>query len=202
MPMEAMEICRSAKVRRETSETKVGVEIDLDGSGVVSIDTQCGFLNHMLTLMGAHGLFDLSIKAEGDVEVDFHHLVEDVGICLGQAVDKALSDRAGIRRFSSVQIPMDEALVSEAIDISGRSHLVYNVPLQREKVGDMDTEIIEEFFMGFVRNARVTLHINLIYGKNTHHIIEAIFKGFGRALAEAVSLDTRRTSIPSTKGVL
>ncbi|MEW5866810.1 MAG: imidazoleglycerol-phosphate dehydratase HisB [Bacillota bacterium] len=191
-----------ASVSRRTSETDISLTLNLDGKGEVSVVTECGFLDHMLTLAGSHGGFDLSLTAQGDTDVDFHHLVEDTGICMGQAVDQALGDRAGIRRFADAMLPMDEALVSAALDVSGRSHLAFNVPVGGDKIGNLDTEVIEEFFAAFVRHARVTLHINLVYGRNTHHIVEAVFKAFGRVLGEAVSLDPGRPGIPSTKGIL
>lgn len=193
---------RIASINRETSETQVNLTINLDGTGQSSVATGSGFLDHMLTLASAHGFFDLSLAAQGDTHVDLHHLVEDVGISMGQAVDQALGDRAGIRRFANVALPMDEALVSAALDISGRSCLVFNVPLEKDKVGELDTEVIEEFFAAFARNARVTLHFNLLYGRNTHHILEAVFKAFGRVLGEAASLDPRRAGVPSTKGII
>lgn len=199
---EAISVSRIAQVSRKTIETDISLTLNLDGKGEVSIATGCGFLDHMLTLASSHGGFDLSLTARGDTDVDFHHLVEDTGICMGQALDQALGDRAGIRRFADAMLPMDEALISAALDVSGRSHLAFNVPVGRDKTGSLDTEVIEEFFAAFARHARVTLHINLVYGRNTHHILEAAFKAFGRVLGEAVSLDPRRSGIPSTKGIL
>ncbi|MCR4424666.1 MAG: imidazoleglycerol-phosphate dehydratase HisB [Firmicutes bacterium] len=193
---------RGARVDRETSETRVGVDLDLEGTGNGVISTGCGFLDHMLVLARSHGMFDLSVSASGDTNVDFHHLAEDVGICLGTAVDRALGDRRGIARYAHVSIPMDEALAVVSLDASGRGFLVYNVPGLRERVGEMDTEVIEEFFAAFARSARVTLHVNLAYGHNTHHILEAVFKAFGRAVSQAASVDPRQTGVPSTKGVL
>ncbi len=193
---------RIAQVSRKTSETDIALTLNLDGKGEVSVVTGCGFLDHMLTLAGSHGGFDLALSAQGDTDVDFHHLVEDTGICMGQALDQALGDRAGIRRFADVMLPMDDALVSAALDLSGRSHLVFNVPVGRDRIGNLDTEAIEEFFVAFARHARVTLHINLVYGRNTHHVFEAAFKAFGRVLRDAVSLDPGRPGVPSTKGIL
>lgn len=194
---------RNYKINRETSETAIDLEFTIDGTGNASMDTGVGFLDHMLTLMTKHGLFDLHVRCKGDLHVDQHHSVEDIGIALGQAFHQALGNKEGITRYAAVTSPMDEALSTISLDISGRSYLVYNVEGLKDKVGHFDTELIEEFFLGFVRHANVTLHINLAYGKNTHHIIESIFKGFGRALDQASENNPRIDGkIPSTKGAL
>ena len=193
---------RTAEINRKTKETDISIKLNLDGTGEVAIDSGVGFLDHMLTLFSRHGFFNLKLKATGDTEVDYHHTVEDIGICLGDAVAKACGDKAGIKRFGNATIPMGESLVSVAIDLCDRSWLVFNVPLQAEKVGDFDVELVEEFFHAFANHSRATLHINLAYGSNTHHIIEAIFKAFGRALDVAVSKDDRIQGVLSTKGTL
>ncbi len=193
----------SAEVTRKTGETDIKLTLKLDGTGRSQIKSGCGFLDHMLTLFAKHGRFDLDLTCQGDVEVDYHHSVEDIGICLGQAFREALGNGAGICRYGSMLLPMDEALVLCAVDISGRACLVYNAEIPTEKVGDFDTELVEEFLNAFVRQAAVTLHIKQLDGKNSHHIIEAIFKAMARALAQAVSQDAARAGeIPSTKGVL
>ncbi|MBE3068880.1 MAG: imidazoleglycerol-phosphate dehydratase HisB [Planctomycetes bacterium] len=193
---------RLADIRRETHETQIELRLNLDGEGRVEVSSPVGFLNHMLDLLGRHALLDLTVRATGDTHVDLHHTVEDVGICLGQAVAQALGDKAGIARFASVAVPMDEALAEVAIDLSGRACLVYNVAFPGERVGEFETGLVEEFLQGFVSNARLTLHVNVPYGTNDHHIAEAIFKGLARALKVAVAHDERATGIPSTKGVL
>ncbi len=193
---------RRAEVTRKTRETEVRLTLDLDGSGKAEIDSPVGFLNHMLELLARHALVDLDVMASGDTQVDLHHTVEDIGICLGQALDKALGDKAGIGRFASVGVPMDEALAEVALDLSGRSYLVYKVAFPGEHVGEFETELVEEFLQGFVTNARLTLHVNVPYGTNDHHVAEAIFKGLARALRAAVSRDPREPGTPSTKGVL
>lgn len=193
---------RRAEVVRETKETRIRLALDLDGSGKAEIDSPVGFLNHMLALLARHSLVDLEVEAAGDTDVDLHHTVEDIGIALGQALEKALGPKAGIVRFASVQVPMDEALAQVAIDLSGRPYLVYNVKFPGEHVGEFETELVEEFLQGFVNNARITLHVNVPYGTNDHHIAEAIFKGLARALKAAVARDPRETGTPSTKGVL
>ena len=193
---------RKHSISRDTAETKIKLTYDVDGSGEGVIKTGVGFLDHMLVLFKGHGLFDLDISCDGDVEVDDHHTTEDIGIALGQAFQTAMGDKAGITRYASVSIPMDEALATVHIDISGRSHLVYRVEGLKDKVGQFDTELVQEFFQGFTNHAGVTLHIQIEYGTNTHHMIESIFKAFARALDKASSLNPRVKGIPSTKGVL
>lgn len=193
---------RQAEIRRETAETKIHLHFSIDGEGKADIDTGVGFLDHMLVLFTAHGLFDLKVICDGDTEVDDHHTTEDIGIALGQAFHEAIGDKKGIHRYASVSIPMDEALATVHLDISGRPHLVYNVTGLKDKVGTFDTELVQEFFQGFTNHARVTLHINLEYGTNTHHMIEAIFKAFARALDYASSINPRIKGVPSTKGLL
>ncbi len=193
---------RQATINRNTAETKIYLTLNLDGGEVV-IDTGCGFLDHMLTLFGRHGRFGLSVKCDGDTEVDYHHTVEDIGICLGIAFAEELGDKRGIKRYADIILPMDETLVMCALDISGRDYLGYAVELPANKVGDFDTELVEEFLRGFVRTAGITLHVRLITGRNTHHIIEGIFKALGRVMAEGCSIDEKyKDEIPSTKGVL
>lgn len=193
---------RRGEVKRRTEETDITVEIDLDGKGDYSIETSIPFLDHMLSLFSKHGLFDLHIKAKGDTSVDFHHTVEDVGICLGDAICRALGDKRGIRRYGHATIPMMEALASVTIDLGGRPYLMYNVNLEREKVGNFDTELIEEFLRALSNTGKMDLHVNLHYGANIHHSIEAIFKALGRAMDEATRIDERVKGIPSTKGRL
>lgn len=193
---------RTANITRKTKETKIKVKLNLDGNGKSSINTSVGFLDHMLTLLTAHGSFDLELKAEGDLYVDQHHTVEDIGICLGQAFTKALGKRQSIRRYAQQFIPMDEALASVVIDLSNRPYLVYNVPKLSERVGDFETQLVHEFFRAFMLNGGVTMHINVYYGNNSHHIIEAIFKGWARAMRHACELEPGVESVPSTKGVL
>jgi len=193
---------RRARVSRATKETQVDLALVLDGTGEASIDTPIGFLNHMLDLFTRHGLVDLTVRASGDTDVDLHHTVEDVGICLGQAMAEALGDKAGIVRFASVAVPMDEALAEVALDISGRAHLEYQVAFPGEHIGEFETELVEEFLQGVVSNARVTLHVRVPCGSNDHHIAEAIFKGLAVAVRRAVARHPRITGTPSTKGVL
>ena len=194
---------RTAEIRRDTAETKILLQLDLDGKGVAKIDTGCGFLDHMLTLLAGHGKLDLTVTCKGDTHVDDHHTVEDVGIALGQAVAKALGDKKGITRYGTVTLPMDEALVMCALDLSGRCGLYGELQLPSRKVGSFDTELVEEFFLAFVRNASATVHFVQLAGHNTHHIIEGAFKAFGRALRAAVKVDPEfANEIPSTKGVL
>ena len=193
---------RKAEVQRKTKETAVVLKLDLDGKGEHSILTGIPFFDHMLSLLAYHSRLDLSLKARGDIAVDAHHTVEDVGICLGDGIRKALGEAKGIRRYGMAMIPMDETLVSVALDFSMRPWLVFQVKLRKSKIGTFDTELVEEFFKALCSHARMTLHINLLYGKNSHHMVEAVFKGFGRALREAVSLDPRSSRVPSTKGVL
>ena len=192
---------RVSEITRNTAETKIQLKLNLDGTGKADIDTGVGFLNHMLTLFAAHGKFDLTVKCAGDVEVDDHHSVEDIGICLGQAFSMALGDKRGITRYGSFLLPMDEALILSAVDISGRSCLSYGLDIPTEKIGTFDTELVEEFFLGFTRNCPMSLHLRQLAGTNSHHIVEGAFKSVGRALKAAVALDGSN-DIPSTKGVL
>ena len=194
---------RTANISRKTAETDVSVALTLEGAGRVAIDTGVGFLDHMLTLLCKHGKFDLDVKCVGDTDVDDHHSVEDIGICMGDALAQALGDCRGITRYADCFLPMDESLVLVAVDISGRGSLTLDLPLPAQKVGTFDTELVEEFLTGFARRAGITLHVRLIAGKNTHHIIEAAFKGIGRVLRRAVAVDPEFASeIPSSKGVL
>ena len=194
---------RVASLARTTSETAIRLSLDLDGSGRSAISTGIGFLDHMLTAFARHGLFDLDVAAEGDLHIDFHHTTEDVGIVLGQALRAALGDKRGIRRFGQCLLPMDEALAEAAIDISGRPFLAWSVPFARPKIGEFDTELVEEFFRAFAFNAGITLHVTLKAGTNTHHVAEACFKAVTRALRMAVEPDPRAAGhIPSTKGML
>jgi imidazoleglycerol-phosphate dehydratase len=194
---------RQASIARKTGETDVAVTLDLDGSGSCQAATGIGFLDHMLELLARHSLIDLKVEAKGDLHVDLHHTVEDVGITIGQALNKALSDRRGIRRYGAASIPMDEALSRVSLDISGRPHLVWKVAFSRSKIGEMDVELLREWFQAFVLNSGITLHVETPYGDNNHHIAEACFKGLARALRDAVEIDQRRKSqIPSTKGSL
>lgn len=196
-------IMRMAKIGRRTKETDIDLTFELEGVGRYKINTSIPFLDHMLSLMCKHGLFNLNIKAKGDIEVDDHHTVEDIGIVLGKALKQALGDMKGITRFGYASVPMDEALASVSIDISGRPYLVYNVKFSKKaKIKSFDPDLIEDFFQAFVSNSSITLHIDVPYGRNTHHILEAIFKAFGRALREAISIDPRVKGIPSTKKVL
>ncbi|MBR0652635.1 imidazoleglycerol-phosphate dehydratase HisB [Roseomonas terrae] len=194
---------RRAEIQRETAETSIHVAIDLDGAGRAEVATGIGFLDHMLTALARHAMIDLGVAAKGDLHIDFHHTAEDVGIVLGQCLKKALGDKRGIRRYGAALLPMDEALAECAIDISGRPFLAWSVPFARDKVGEMDTELFEEFFRAFAFNAGITLHMTLKAGTNAHHVAEACFKAAARALREAVEPDPRAGgTIPSTKGVL
>ena len=193
---------RQATIERTTSETDIDVKLSIDGAGDSRVNTGVGFFDHMLTLFAKHGLFDLEIDAKGDLEVDGHHTVEDVGICLGQAFDKALGNREGIVRYGFVILPMDEALATVSIDISGRPFLAYNLDLSASQVGGFDTDLPHEFFQAFVNNAGITLHVRMQAGTNPHHIIEAVFKGFGKAMDQATRVDPRITGVHSTKGVI
>ena len=194
---------RTAEIIRKTAETDITLSLVLDGTGSSKIDTGCGFLDHMLTLFSKHGKFDLTLTCKGDTWVDDHHTVEDVGIALGQAFQTALGDKRGINRYGDVTLPMDEALILCAVDISGRGYLGYSLEIPTEKVGSFDTELVEEFWLGFVRNAACTLHICQLAGSNSHHIIEGTFKAAGRCLRAAVAIDPDFSNeIPSTKGVL
>ncbi|MBZ4665087.1 imidazoleglycerol-phosphate dehydratase HisB [Mahella sp.] len=197
-----MEVQRMGEVTRRTAETDIYVKWVLDGAGTARVDTGIGFLDHMLTLMAKHGLFDIEVSCKGDLYVDGHHSVEDIGICLGQAFYKALGDKSGIKRFGTFYAPMDEALVMVSLDISGRPYLHYDVSLDVPSIGQMDAQLFEEFFRALAFNAGITLHINCLYGRNAHHIIEAAFKALGRALDAAVGKDPRIKGVPSTKGVL
>ena len=194
---------RKAEIIRKTGETDIRVVLDLDGTGRQDIDTGVGFLNHMLELFAKHGRFDLEVHCKGDYQIDDHHSVEDIGIALGQAFDRALGGKEGICRYGQRLLPMDESLILTAVDLSGRSFLGYGLKIPTEKVGTFDTELVEEFFLGFVRNARCSLHIHQIAGTNSHHIIEGAFKSVGRALKEAAEIDPAlQGNIPSTKGML
>jgi len=193
---------RIGKKERKTTETDIKLDFGIDGSGIYSISTPIPFLNHMLELFTKHGLFDLTVQAEGDVEIDFHHTVEDIGICLGDATREALGGKEKIKRFGGANVPMDESLAQVSLDISGRPALIFNAPPLKGKVGDFDIELVEEFFQAFVNHSGITLHITVLHGKNYHHIIEAIFKAFARALDEAMQIDERTTGVPSTKELL
>ena len=193
---------RKAAVKRETGETKIDLRIDLDGSGKASVDTGVPFLDHMLDALSRHSLIDLAVTARGDTHVDDHHTVEDVGIALGQALDEALGDKKGISRFGHAEIPLDEALVAVTVDLSGRPYMVYNVKIRHHKVGTFATELVNDFMLAFMNAGLMNLHINQRYGRNPHHIIEAIFKALARALKQAVTVDPRIKGVPSTKGTL
>jgi imidazoleglycerol-phosphate dehydratase len=194
---------RTAKVDRKTKETDIKIKLNLDGEGKYTVDTSIPFLDHMLSLMCKHGLFDMKIKAKGDIEVDYHHTVEDIGIVFGKAVKQALGNMKGISRYGQASVPMDEALASISIDISGRPYLVYKVEFpKKSKIKNFDPDLIEDFLQSFVSNSAITLHVESCYGRNTHHIIESIFKALGRALRQAVSIDPKVKGIPSTKKVL
>ena len=194
---------RTAEIKRKTAETDIELSINLDGSGKADIATGCGFLDHMLTLFASHGRFDLFVRCAGDVQVDYHHSVEDIGICLGDAIKEALGNCKGIKRYGNMILPMDETLVLCALDLSGRSYLAYNLEIPTQKIGDFDSELVEEFFLGLTRHAGMTLHIKKLDGRNSHHIAEGAFKAFARALSSAVEVDAKRAGeIPSTKGVL
>ena len=192
---------RTSNIERKTGETDITLALNLDGEGKSTIDSGCGFLDHMLTLFAAHGKFDLTLSCKGDTNVDDHHTVEDIGICLGKAFSEALGDKRGIARYGDITLPMDEALILAAVDLSGRDYLGYALEIPAEKVGSFDTELVEEFWLAFVRNAACNLHIRQLAGKNSHHIIEGAFKAVARALRAAVKSDGTDT-IPSTKGVL
>jgi imidazoleglycerol-phosphate dehydratase len=193
---------RRARIERNTKETQIDLQLHLDGSGSASVETGIPFFNHMLEAWAKHGLMDLSVAAKGDLDVDLHHTVEDVGICLGKALRDALGDKAGIVRYGSSYLPMDEALLHAAVDISGRPYLVFNVPLTRARIANFDLDLLKDFFRAFAFNAEVTLHVNMHYGENLHHIAEATFKAVARALAEATRLNPRIAGVLSTKGSL
>ena len=194
---------RIAEITRATSETDIFIRLNLDGKGTAAIDTACGFLDHMLELFTRHGRFDLTVHCTGDIHVDYHHTVEDIGICLGQAFAKALGDKKGIRRYADTILPMDESLILSAVDISGRGGCYYEMDLPTERVGDFDTELDQEFWIAFAQNAGITLHLRKLAGRNTHHILEGAFKSVARSLRTAVSIDPACSDeIPSTKGTL
>ena len=194
---------RTAQTNRKTNETDIALSLNIDGTGRSEINSGCGFLDHMLTLLARHARFDLKLTCKGDTEVDYHHTVEDIGIVLGDALHSALGDMKGIKRYGSCILPMDETLILTALDISGRSLLSFGLDIPTQKVGDFDTELVEEFFLGFTRHADITLHINQLAGSNSHHIIEGTFKSVARSLKTAVSIDEAfKNEIPSTKGVL
>ena len=194
---------RTAEVIRKTAETDINLKIRLDGKGESVINTGCGFLDHMLTLFSKHSRIDMEVKCTGDTNVDYHHTAEDIGICLGVAFNEALGNKRGITRYGDITLPMDEALILCAVDVSGRDYLGYDVAIPTQKVGDFDTELVEEFLLGFVRNAKLTLHVKQLAGKNSHHIIEGIFKAAARAIGQAVRIDPiYANEIPSTKGIL
>ena len=194
---------RQASIERSTKETKIKATVDLDGTGAYDIATGVGFLDHMLEQLARHSLIDITLKAKGDLHIDFHHTTEDCGIVLGQSVAKALADKQGIARYASAYLPMDETLTRVAVDVSGRPHLVWKVQFSRPKLGDMDTELFREFFQAFAQNAGITLHVETLYGENNHHIAETCFKGLARALRQAVAIDPRQAGrVPSTKGTL
>jgi imidazoleglycerol-phosphate dehydratase len=193
---------RTAKIDRKTAETSISLELGLDGKGENSIQTGVGFLDHMLVLLAKHAMLDLSITAKGDLQVDAHHTTEDVGICLGLAMRQCLGDKIGIRRYGHMVLPMEETLVTSAIDFSGRSFLVFNAMMPSTKIGDFDSELVEDFWQSFAANAGCNLHILLHYGRNTHHIAEAIFKATARAIRIAAEQDPRQIGVPSSKGLL
>ena len=194
---------RTGTVDRKTKETAISVSVDLDGSGRSQISTGIGFLDHMLDQLSRHSLMDLKVEAKGDLHIDFHHTTEDTGICIGEAVAKALGDRTGIRRWGEATVPMDETLTRVALDASNRPYLIWKVNFSKPKLGEMDTELFKEWFQAFAQNAGLTLHIENLYGENNHHIVESCFKGLARALRQAIEIDPRKSdAIPSTKGVL
>ncbi|WP_151737738.1 imidazoleglycerol-phosphate dehydratase HisB [Paenibacillus tengchongensis] len=202
MDNNSAENARKAGLSRKTNETDIALSLAVDGSGVSELETDVPFLNHMLDLFTKHGQFDLSVQAKGDIEIDDHHTVEDIGICLGQALREALGDKKGIKRYANVFIPMDEALAQVVIDISNRPHFEYRAQYPSQQVGSFSTELVHEFLWKFALEARITLHVIVHYGSNTHHMIEAVFKALGRALDEATMIDPRVKGVPSTKGVL
>jgi imidazoleglycerol-phosphate dehydratase len=195
-------MARTAKIHRKTAETEIALELSLDGSGIAQIDTGVGFFDHMLVLLSKHAALDLIVKAQGDLHVDQHHTVEDVGICLGQSLRQALGDKSGIRRYGHFTLPMEETLVTTALDLGGRYYLVFNAPFTTAKIGEFDSELVEDFWQAVAANCLCNLHIILHHGRNSHHISEAIFKATARALRMAVELDPRVQGVPSTKGTL
>jgi imidazoleglycerol-phosphate dehydratase len=197
-----MATSRTAEINRQTAETQIALSLNIDGTGHSQIATGVGFLDHMLTLFAKHGLFDLQVACTGDTQVDAHHTTEDIGICLGQAFARALGDKRGITRYGHMVLPMEETLVTVAVDLSGRNYVVFNAPIPAAKMGDFDSELIEDFWYAFASNALCNFHVLLHYGRNSHHIAEGIFKAAARALRIATTLDPRQSDIPSTKGVL
>ncbi len=195
-------VLRKAKVRRKTNETDVNVELNLDGTGNYSVDTSIPFLDHMLSLTAKHGLLDLKIKAKGDTEIDYHHLIEDIGITLGETISKAVGNKKGILRYGNAEIPMDESLASVAMDLGGRPYLIYKLKLRKSSIKDLDLSLFEDFFKALSNNAMMNLHIILHYGRDPHHIFEAVFKAFGKALSMAANKSTRIKGLPTTKGKL
>jgi len=193
---------RTAVVERVTKETRIRLSLGIDGTGEAKVCTSVPFLDHMLDLFARHGLFDLQVEAQGDIDIDFHHTVEDVGIVLGEALKRALGGKEGIRRYGHATVPMDETLASAAVDLSGRPYLCYNVPLPKVKIGEFDVELVREFFQAFANTGALNLHVNLLYGENVHHMVEGCFKAFARALDEATRRDERITGVLSTKGKL
>ncbi len=193
---------RTATIQRQTAETNISLELNIDGSGQSQIDTGVGFLDHMLTLFSKHGLFDLTVRCQGDTQVDAHHTTEDIGICLGQAFTQALGDKRGITRYGHIVLPMEETLVTVAVDLSGRNYVVFNACMPSPKIGEFDSELVEDFWYALASNAMCNYHVLLHSGRNTHHIAEAIFKASARALRMATTIDPRQTGIPSTKGKL
>ena len=194
---------RTSEIKRTTKETDIYLSLNIDGEGKYDIDTGCGFLDHMLTLFATHGSFDLTVKCKGDTDVDYHHSVEDIGICLGQAFSEAVGEAKGIYRYGSMILPMDEALILCAVDFSGRDCLVNRLSIPTERIGDFDTELVEEFFLAFVRNAKIALHFQQLEGKNAHHIVEGAFKAFARAMSASVAINPAKADkIPSSKGML
>ncbi|WP_343764333.1 imidazoleglycerol-phosphate dehydratase HisB [Clostridium oceanicum] len=193
---------RKSEIERNTSETSIKISLDLDGTGKYDINTGIGFFDHMLSLTCKHGLLDLDIQAKGDLEVDSHHTIEDIGIVLGECIEKAIGDKKGIKRYGTSFLPMDETLALASLDISGRPFLVFDGEFTCDKLGDFDVEMVEEFFRAVAFNAGITLHLKIMYGKNNHHMVEALFKAFGRAFREAVSKDSKIKGVMSTKGVL
>ncbi len=193
---------RSSSIERNTTETRISLSLDLDGSGTADVDTGVGFLDHMLTLFARHGLFDLTVRCQGDLHVDQHHTVEDVGICLGLAIAQATGDKRGIVRYGTFTVPMDEALVMVSLDLSGRAYMVCNLDVRNRRIGEFDAELTPEFLRAVADNARMNLHVHALYGENAHHLVEGAFKAFGRALDAATRHDPRVTGVPSTKGVL
>ena len=195
-------MARTSQVRRATRETEIEVELNIDGTGVHDIQTSIPFLDHMLSQLARHGYFDLTIRAKGDIEIDYHHTVEDMGIAPGEAFSKALGDKKGIRRFAQASVPLNEALAHCVVDIAGRAFFVFNIELPKSKIGQFDVELVPEFFQAFSANSGITLHFNAEYWTNLHHIIEAMFKSFARAMDQACTLDSRSSEVPSTKGTL